>query len=63
MTAKITPEEWAEAEENAPIGDPLSDEERSLLAEARASRARGDRSYTQAEVEALLAERRKREVG
>ena len=63
MTAKTTSEDWAEAEANAPIGEPLTDDERRLLAEARESRARGDRSYTQAEVEALLAERRKREVG
>ncbi|MBK6693606.1 MAG: hypothetical protein IPG50_15575 [Myxococcales bacterium] len=62
MTAKTTPVDPVQAAfDNAPIGEPETDEERRLVAEARESRARGERTYTQDEVEALLAERRKRE--
>jgi len=42
---------------NAPIDSrPESDEERRKVAEARASLARGDRTYSQDEIEAMLEE-------
>jgi hypothetical protein len=64
VSAKTTPKDPVqEAFDNAPIGDPETEEERRLVAEARASRARGERTYTQDEIDAMLAERRKREGG
>lgn len=64
MTAKPTlTDPVEEAFLNAPEGDPLTDEERRLLAEARESRARGARSYSQAEAEAVVAELRRKQEG
>ena len=64
MTAKTTPADPVEeAFLNAPIGDPLTEEERRLLAEAHASLARGERTYSQDEVESLVAEMRRKQQG
>lgn len=63
MSANTPKDPVQEAFDNAPIGEPETEEERRLVAEARANRARGLRSYSQDEVEGLLAERRKRERG
>ena len=65
MSAKPTKKDDAVATAiaNAPIGEPETDEERRAVAEARARLARGERTYSQEEVEAMLAERRKQEGG
>ena len=62
MTAKTTPlDPWAEAEANAPIGEPESEEERRMVAEARASLARGERTYSSAEIKELIQEMRRKQ--
>ncbi len=64
MTAKTTPVDPVEAAFlNAPIGDPLTDEERRLLAEARESVARGERTYSSAEIKELIQEMRRKQEG
>ena len=64
MTAKTSSVDAVEeAFLNAPIGEPLTEEESRLLAEARASRARGERTYSQDEVEAMIAEMRRAQEG
>ena len=64
MTAKTTPvDPVQEAFDNAPIGEPETEEERRLVAEAWEEHARTGKTYTQDEVEAMLAERRNREGG
>jgi hypothetical protein len=52
-----------EAFDNAPIGEPETEEERRLVAEAWAEYERTGKTYSQDEIEAMLAERRKREGG
>ena len=63
MTAENTTDPVEEAFLNAPIGDPLSDEEHRLIADARESVAKGERTYAQDEVEALIAEMRRKQEG
>lgn len=61
MSAKTSKEHdpVAAAIANAPVGEPMTEAERVALEEARASIARGDRTYTQEEIEARIAERRR----
>jgi len=63
MSANTSSDPVEEAFLNAPIGEPLTEEESRLLAEARASRARGERTYSQDEVEAMIAEMRRAQEG
>lgn len=64
MTAKTTPTDPVEeAFLNAPIGDPLTDEERRLLAEAREEFERTGKTYSSAEVKQAIAEMRRRQEG
>lgn len=64
MTAKPTPvDPVEEAFLNAPEGDPLTDEERRLLAEAREEFARTGKTYSSAEVKQAIAEMRRRQEG
>lgn len=67
MSAKPTPKERdlvAEALAKAPIDERSeTDEERRKVADARAALARGDRTHTQDEIEARIAERRRRSEG
>lgn len=65
MSAKTTPtgDPIQEAFDNAPIGEPETEEERRLVAEARASRARGERTYSSAEIKAVIAEMRRKQEG
>lgn len=64
MTAKTTPLNPAgDAFTNAPIGEPETDEERRMVAEARASIAAG-RTRTPEQIRATIeAMRRKQEAG
>ena len=63
MSAKTTPNPWEAAEANAPIGKPETEEERRMVAEARASMARGERTYSSAEIKELIAEMRRKQEG
>jgi hypothetical protein len=63
MSAKTTPRDpWTAAEENAPIGEPLTEEEREKLARAHADIAAG-RLHSQEEAEAVVAEMRRKQEG
>ncbi len=53
MSAKPT-DPVLDAVANARVGEPETDEERRAVEEARASLARGERTYSQDEVEAML---------
>ena len=64
MGAKTTPvDPVEEAFRNAPIGEPETEEERRMVAEARASRARGDRTYSSAEIKQAIEEMRRKQEG
>jgi hypothetical protein len=66
MTAKTTPsvDPVQEAFDNAPIGEPETEEERRLVAEARANFARTGRTRTPEQIRATIEEmRRKQEAG
>lgn len=62
MSAKTTPADPVTAAlENAPIGEPETEEERRLVAEAKASRARGEPTYSSADIKAVIAEMRRKQ--
>lgn len=64
MSAKTTPvDPVEEAFLNAPEGDPLTDEERRLLAEARANFARTGKTHSHADVLRVIEEMRRRQEG
>lgn len=56
---------WVECTaEDAPYDDiPETDEERRMVAEARESRARGERTYSPEEVKAVIEEMRRKQEG
>lgn len=62
MSAKTTPRDpWQEAEDNAPIGDPETEEERRMVAEAREEFARTGKTYSPAEIKQAIEEMRRRQ--
>lgn len=64
MSAKTTPKDAVqEAFENAPIGEPETDEERRMVAEAWASFERTGVTHSQEEAEAVVTALRKKQEG
>jgi hypothetical protein len=63
MSAKPTKDALLETLANARLGPPPTEEEERAVAEARASLARGERTYSQEEIEAMIDEMRRQQGG
>lgn len=64
MTAKTTPRDPVqEAFDNAPVGEPETEEERRLVAEAWEEHARAGKTHSQEEAEAVVEALRRKQDG
>jgi hypothetical protein len=64
VTAKPTPRNpWEESLANAPIGEPETEDERRMVAEAREEFARTGKTYSPADIKQAIEEMRRRQEG